>query len=284
MKGLRKVDRLTTGRRHVRAGSVSVTELITKQAARPESPSPVPAETTVTIDVPSDVPGDMPGEPETGPTSHRRPSPRGAQLAKITSLGVATIVLCGAVGIASTIAHQRQHDPETADRAGEQINGEQALLPGQLDRTLTPRGAKAATPPRPAPVTRTTRHTVPAAPRTTATARTAAAAPHSPAVVAPESDLDVVRRFYAHLPADPTVAFGLISPDLLHSTLGQFLDSWSLVRSVDVLQLREQADGVLVVVRMGLADGGHLQLQQLLTVAESPRRIVGVRLLSAQRN
>jgi hypothetical protein len=35
---------------------------------------------------------------------------------------------------------------------------------------------------------------------------------------------------------------------------------------------------------MQLADGGHLQLQQLLTVAESPRRIVDVELLSAQRN
>ena len=56
------------------------------------------------------------------------------------------------------------------------------------------------------------------------------------------------------------------------------------MRSVDVLDLRQQADGVLAVVRMQLADGGHLQLQQLLTVADSPRRIVGVELLSAQRN
>ncbi len=51
-----------------------------------------------------------------------------------------------------------------------------------------------------------------------------------------------------------------------------------------MLSLQQQADGVLAVVRMRLVDGGHLQLQQLLTVADSPRRIVGVRLLSAQRN
>jgi hypothetical protein len=37
-------------------------------------------------------------------------------------------------------------------------------------------------------------------------------------------------------------------------------------------------------VGMRLVDGGHLRVQQLLTVAESPRRIVGVQLLSAQRN
>jgi hypothetical protein len=272
------VDRLTTGRRHVRAGSVSVTELITKQAERPESPPPVQAETTATT-----VTIDVPVEPETGPTSHRRPSPRGAQLAKITSLGVATIVLCGAVGIASTIAHRHQDDAEATDHPAEQIGGEQALLPGQLDRTLTPRGAAAATPPRPAPATRTTHRAALPAPRTTT--RTATTTPpDSPAVAAPESDLDVVRKFYAHLPGDPAVAFDLIAPGLLHSTLGQFLESWSLVRSVDVLSLREQADGVLAVVRMRLVGGGHLQLQQLLTVADSPQRIVGVRLLSAQRN
>jgi hypothetical protein len=208
------VDRLTTGRRHVRAGSVSVTELITKQAARPESPPPVQAETETTVTIDRTV--DVPVEPETGPTSHRRAVTRGAQLAKITSLGVATIVLCGAVGIASTIAHQRQDDAEATDHPAEQINGEQALLPGQLDRTLTPRGAAAATPPRPAPATRT-HHATPPAPRTTARAATTTA-PDSPAVAAPRSGLDVVREFYAHLPSDPTVAFELVAPGLLHST------------------------------------------------------------------
>lgn len=265
-----QVDRLTTGRRHVRAGSVSVTELITKQAARPEA----------------DAPGttDAPVEPESAPASHRRPPSRGAQLAKITSLGVATIVLCGAVGIASAIARQHQENPDPADRPGARISGERALLPDELDRSLTPDGAAAVTPPKPAPTTQPAtpaRTTAPAEPRTSGGAGVSA---DSPAVPAPVSDLDLVREFYQHLPSDPAVAFGLISPDLLHSTLGQFLDSWSLVRSVQVLGLQERADGVLAVVRMKLAGGGHLQLQQLLTVAESPRRIVGVELLSAQRN
>jgi hypothetical protein len=153
-------------------------------------------------------------------------------------------------------------------------------LPDQLERTLRPSGANVVPVPRPEPATRAPSSAEPA-PTTSATPQ---ADPADEPAAAPESDLDLVRKFYENLPSDPAVAFDLISPDLLHSSLGQFLDSWSLVRSVDVLGLRQQAHGVLAVVRMRLAHGGNLQLQQLLTVAESPRRIVGVQLLSAQRN
>jgi hypothetical protein len=268
------VDRLTTGRRHVRAGSVSVTDLLTKQA-EPAAPAQVadPLSTATTIDMPV-VPA--------APTSHRRPSARGIQLAKATSLGVATIVLCGAVGVASMIAHQRENDAEAAGPPAEQIDGEQALLPDELDKSLTRDGAKAAKPPPPAPATHAPRTVAaaPPAPRSTAPAPRTTTAP----AAAPANELDVVRQFYRLLPRDPAVAFNLISPDLLHSTLGQFLESWSAVRSVEVLAIEKRADGVLASVRMRLADGGHLQLQQLLRVADAPRRIVGVELLSAQRN
>jgi hypothetical protein len=265
------VDRLTTGRRHLRAGSVSVTELITKQTEPPGADDSL--STTATIDMPV-IPA--------APTSHRRPAARGAQLAKATSLGVATIVLCGAVGVASMIAHQRANDADAAGSPAEQISGEQALLPDELNRSLNRDGAKATTPPRPAPATRAPRTlaAAPPAPRSTAPAPRTTTKP----TVAPTDELDVVRQFYRLLPRDPAVAFNLISPDLLHSTLGQFLDSWSAVRSVSVVGLEQRADGVLASVRMRLADGGHLQLQQLLTIADAPRRIVGVELLSAQRN
>lgn len=268
------MDRLTTGRRHVRAGSVSVTDLLTKQAEPAAAASVAdPLSTATTIDMPV-VPA--------APTSHRRPSARGVQLAKATSLGVATIVLCGAVGVASMIAHQRQNGTEVTERPAEQIDGEQALLPDELDKSLTRDGAKAAKPPPPAPATQVPRTVAaaPPAPRSTAppppTTTTAAAAA--------TNELDVVRQFYRLLPSDPALAFNLISPDLLHSTLGQFLESWSAVRSVEVLGIEKRANGVLASVRMRLADGGHLQLQQLLRVADAPRRIVGVELLSAQRN
>lgn len=268
------MDRLTTGRRRVRAGSVSVTELITKQAARPESPQG-------DVDVTADLPIVSGGTP----TSHRRPAMHGAQFAKITGLGVATAVLCGAVGIASTIAHQRQVENEAANRPAEPISGEQALLPDELDRTLTRGGAKAVAPPAPDPVTQAPRAEANPPPATTTTTAPATApADTGAAAPTPVSDLDVVRRFYETVPRDPAVAFGLISPELLHSTLGRFLESWSRVRSVDVLGLQKRADGVLAIIRMQLADGRHIQLQQLLTVADSPRRIVDVELLSAQRN
>lgn len=276
------MDRLTTGRRRVRAGSVSVTELITKQARRPESPAAV----TASVETPAEAPVDPPAEPAIDPlpAAHRRPPSRGAQLAKLTSLGVATIVLCGAVGFASMITQQRREEARTTQPAAE-ITGEQALLPSELNRTLpSPPGTSAASPAKPAPV---------AEPTQSAADTTAPARPEPPRSTTPEpdsgdpaplTDVALVQRFYELLPSDPGGAFDLISPNLLHSTLGQFLESWSPVRSVDVLSVREQADGVLAVVRMGLSDGGHLQLQQLLAVADSPRRIVGVQLLSAQRN
>jgi hypothetical protein len=274
------VDRLTTGRRHVRAGSVSVTELITKQATDSESPAPEPAGPATT--------GELPAVTDAGPTSHRRQVSRGAQLAKIAGLSLATAALCSAVGVATTIAHQRAEDTVSAPRPAARISGEQALLPDQLDRSLGRDGASAIPPPKPDPATNTPSATAEEATSTaTAPAADAKAAPDSPAAApAPQlaDDLDVVRRFYEVVPRDPELAFGLISPELLHSTLGQFLQSWSHVHSVDVLGLQQRADGVLAVVRMQLNGNRHLQLQQLLTVADSPRRIVGVELLSAQRN
>jgi hypothetical protein len=274
-----EVDRLTTGRRHVRAGSVSVTELITKQAASPQSildrrdedrPSAVTIERLAVPEAP------------TSPTSHRRASARGVQVIKATSLGVATIVLCGAVGIASTIAHQRQEHRAPTIGPAERISGEQALLPDELDRSLTDRDAPvASSKPAPSPATRTSSTVAgPPAPRPA----DPPPATKTPTATPPVSDVDLVRKFYEFLPREPATAFDLISPSLLHSTLGRFLRSWSLVRDVDVLGLTERADGVLAVIRMRLADGGHLQLQQLLTVADAPRRIVAVELLSAQRN
>ncbi len=267
------MDRLTTGRRHVRAGSVSVTELITKQAARSGSPPP--------LDAGAKVPAEV--AVAQLPTSHRRPTSGGVQLAKMTTLGVATMVLCGAVGVASTIAQQRADDSESPARPAEQISAEQALLPDELNRRLARDGETAVTPPSPAPATQVPRTTAPA-PRASSPAVTTAPPAPPPAVPAPASDLDLVRAFYDVLPSDPAVAFDLLSPELLHSTLGRFLDSWSQVRSVDVVALEQQADGVLAVIGIRLADGGHLQLRQLVTVAESPRRIVDVELLSARRH
>jgi hypothetical protein len=188
------------------------------------------------------------------------------------------------------IAHQRGDAGTPASRPTVQITGEQALLPDQLNQTLAPAGCAACArpaappvgPPAPEPNTNpehTDDQTV--APEA---AGTSAASDTSESVVAPPSDLDLVREFYKYLPTAPAHAFGLLSPDLIGTSFGEFLTSWSMVSSIDMVDLTQRADGVLAVVRMHLNDGGQLRVQQLLTVAESPRRIVGVQLLSAQRN
>jgi len=276
------VDRLTTGRRHVRAGSVTVTELITKQA----TPSPCTDSSPVERDYATEPMAAL-------PTTHRRPQNKGAQLAKLASLGVACAVLCGAVTIASMISHQRRDAAPPATRPTVRITGEQALLPDQLSETLPPEDAAtpapaapqaeepqvADAPPKLTDEAGTTGRTTTADQQSSGTAASA-----DSSEVAPVSDLDLVRQFYANLPQAPTTAFGLLSPELLNTSLGEFLQSWATVSSIDGVHVVQRADGVLATVRMRLSDGGHLRIQQLLTVAESPRRIVGVQLLSAQRN
>ncbi|OLF04977.1 hypothetical protein BLA60_38470 [Actinophytocola xinjiangensis] len=293
------MDRLTTGRRHVRAGSVHVTELINRQALRPGAPAPLAAPPTRTPDHARPRPtrprpaAAEPTEPlervmVVEPGSHRRPPSRGAQLAKLTSLGAATLVLCAAIATGAAISHQRSGET-AADRPALRITGDQAMLPDQLERSLPTSGA--ARPPAPAatpapePVETTTPSptaSAPVPPAATVTAEAPRAV--APPVAAPMSDVALVRKFYELLPANPDSAFDLLAPDLLSSTLGEFLDSWSTVRRIDVLEVREHAEGVIAVVRLALADGGAMRVEQLLTVADSPRWITGAQLLSAQRN
>lgn len=276
------MDRLTTGRRHARAGSVTVTELLIRQASPARCTDSSPAE-------PDDITDTIPVV--VAPASHRRPPARGTQFAKLASIGVAGAVLCGAVTVSSMISQQRRENAQSGARPTVQITGDQALLPDRLDRTLPKAYVPAPESPRQVPpaaeatvVPTTAPPAPPAAPAhvppggTTASANTGGTAP------APANDLALVRAFYENLPDAPAAAFELLSPELLHSDLGEFLQAWSRVVAIDTLELAQRADGVLATVRMRLLDGGHLRIQQLLTVAESPRRIVGVQLLSAQRN
>jgi hypothetical protein len=276
------VDRMTTGRRHIRAGSVHVTELINKQARRTGVPAPLAApsagsEPDTLVDVLEPIEPDLPAES------------KGFQLAKLTSIGAATLVLCGSVAAATMISHQRA-DQQVAERPTIRITGDQALLPDRLDHTLPSSGAPAPPVPRPAERPAPAKPPAPehntdhaehrAVPKTPAGTVGLAPAP----AVAPVSDADLVRMFYRLLPRDPSAAFGLISPSTLKASLGEFLDSWSTVEGVDIVNIHEQADGVVAVIRMTLGDGGRILMEQLLTVADSPHRIVAAQLLSAQRN
>lgn len=277
------MERPTTGRRHVRAGSVHVTKLIEKQASRSEPPAgPV-------------HPSSEPVAPLLEGAVHRRPPSTGVQAAKLTSLGIATIVLCGAVAMASMIARDR---PEHAQpqAPGLEITGEQALLPDQLNRTI-PAGESVGSPDSPAgdPMfapdpsgagepAEVMESTSEGTGQGHSTDGNTSASGATGSDIAPPSDLDLVRQFYSNLPAAPETAFGLLAPGLLDTSLGEFLDSWTTVSAIEDLQVTERGDGVLAVVGMRLADGSRLRIQQLMTVADSPRRIVGVQLLSAQRH
>ncbi|WP_459707145.1 hypothetical protein [Actinophytocola sp. KF-1] len=222
------------------------------------------------------------------PVSHRRPPARAAQLAKMASIGVAGAVLCGAVAVSSMISQQRRENAQPAVRPTVQITGDQALLPDRLGRTVAEAPAPApAPPPADEPVAASTpsaTSTAPPPPAATPSGGTSASADTGHAEPAPADDLALVRAFYENLPDAPADAFQLLAPELLNSGLGEFLRSWSHVVAIDSVDVVQQADGVLATVRMRLLGGGHLRIQQLLTVAESPRRIVGVQLLSAQRN
>lgn len=268
------VDRPTTGKRHVRSGSVHVTELIGKR-----------------IQLPADIDELVPHEP----TSHRPPQSRAATMAKIAVLSVATATLCGAVAAATVITRDREAADASA-RPSNQITGERALLPDELNRAVA--GARL-----PDPKTGSASATLskdqtgsPAIPpaRTgggaqgndrAAAGDIPAPAPKADQVRPKTSNRELVIEYYRLIESDPSRAFALLSGDVFKTTLGQFLGSWSGVSKVEVLEVVEQADGVVAVVRMQLIGGSQLRIKQLLTVADTvPQRIIGAELLSAQLN
>jgi hypothetical protein len=195
------------------------------------------------------------------------------------------------------VNHQRQDQaaqPAPA-RPPADISGEQALLPDLMNRAVPTSGidGKAELPveqtnanasdtidnpgPKPLPAAET-----PAPPPPDAT---------EPGTIAPNgaalSKQDTVRQYYRWIQATPdrARAFGLLDSNLLGTDLGSFVQSWATVTDLQVLDVHEQGNSVLAVVRIGLPDGSHLRIQQLLDVANTvPRRIVGAEILSAQRN
>jgi hypothetical protein len=276
------VDRLTTGRRYVRAGSVTVTELLSRQASQTHCTDSSPA--TLDDDVTDDVTDTIPVVLAANP--HRRAPARGAQLAKLASLGVAGVVLCGAVAVSSLVT-QRRDANQSAARPTVQITGEQALLPDKLDETLPTIPDPATSPAQHhagAPEETSAGHPAPSTATSATRTDSGTTASAGTVKIAPASDMELVREFYRHLPDAPAAAFDLLSADSVGTNLRDFLFSWSRVISINSVDVAQRADGVLAIVRMRMLGGGQLRVEQLLTVAESPRRIVGVQLLSAQRN
>ncbi|MBM7770191.1 hypothetical protein JOD54_000395 [Actinokineospora baliensis] len=299
------MDRPTTGRRRVRSGSVRVAELIQR---RPDAEcEPVDAEPvfTPTVD-PQPVrvvldraahrtvdhritDGPTADARTAGGPAERDPDSRAARLAKLTGLGVAVVTLCGAVAAATIVARDRDATRGAVAAAG-QITGERALLPHQLGRAVTgaddaadtrfePQSTGAASGSISPPPTTTS-----PVPSSSGQRRGDTSPAHWERGARPvTSNRELVLEYYRLIEINPRSAFELIAGDVLGTTLGEFLGSWTDVSRIEVLDVVERRDGVLAVLRLHLRDGVHLRVQQLLTVTRTaPQRIVGAELVSAQ--
>lgn len=254
-----------------------VSELIRNQ--------PLPFEITLCEPVPGqpdDVLDSLLDPGDHAPNSHRRPVSKAAQVAKIAGLGVASFALCASIAYGSMITHQRrvENTPEAATRPTMNINGEQALLPDRLNNVV-PKAGVTGFPELPGPPTNATDTidnrgpaTQPAEPQTKQNAAEGA----SPG----QTKKDLVEQFYRLVPTWPAQAFNLVDPTLLGTDLNKFVQSWSTVTGLEVLEVSERDDNVFAVVRLRLPDGSHLRVQQLLDVVN--KKIVGAEILSAQRN
>jgi hypothetical protein len=282
------VERPTSGRRHIRAGAITVAELIQNRPTPVRIPSRDEAATEEMVT-------GLLGEPQpdesqdAAPNTHRRAPARTRQLAKLAGLAVATGVLCASVAAATIINTHRQAATEAAARPVIEMTDEQALLPNLFtlgpatgpERRITTelptpnKGAATATMENPGP-----------GPAHSADAKKVTAGQQHPVPAEDPINAELVRRYYDLLANRPSLALGLLDNVLRTSDLSHFVNSWSQVRGIQVVDVQQRADGALLaVVEMVLPDGGTARVQQLLRVTESmPQRITGAEIISAQRS
>lgn len=251
------MERPSTGRRHVRAGSVHVLELISQRSlestpARPDPANDVPLEKLRPV-------------AEARPSSHRRTPSRASTLAKVSGLGIASLILCAAVAFGSLMAKHRQDAAATQrdPQPNLQITGMRALLPDSLNHPPAPE--------------------VPPGSPTSATGSVDKTKPSKPPHSAVPPRVAFVQRFYHLVRTKPEEALSLLDNRLLGTETGRFIRSWTTVVSLDVLDVHDRGSDVLAVIRLGLPGGTTLQVRQSIEVGQSPQRIVGARILSVQR-
>ncbi|WP_447004436.1 hypothetical protein ACRAKI_33225 [Saccharothrix isguenensis] len=209
------------------------------------------------------------------PPAVRRPPTRVVKLA-----GVATgaIVLFAAVATASIMAGNRPTGPEQPHAAAPAgINGASALRPDVLSAELG--GGE-----RPRPASAPAQHGAP--PAVDLPVEPAVVVPSAELVVGPNPQVDVVRRFFELLPANPADASRLLSRDLLGGDAGDFVASWDEVQAITIESTTLRPDGtVLAVVSMQERTGRWMRVEQVFRLTETTvPRIVGAEVLSAQRS
>jgi hypothetical protein len=280
----------TSGRRHDRAGAITVAELIKKQPSPIRIPSSEQAATEGFVE-------DLLG-PE-APAEQNRP--KASRAAKAAGLITGAVVLFASVATASVLAGNRPAGPSSPrNEPPLEISGVSALRPDLLNAQLHDQ----AVPPQVTiTVASATSSRAPAA--STAPTASANTSANTPAVTAdaraevlsqteatvpsiatgPQPQIDVVRTFYELLSTSPTAASTLLAPELLGTDPHEFAQSWTTIKKINLDDTTLRPDGsVLAVVSMQGSDGRWLRVEQLFTLTDSSvPRIVGTQLVSAQR-
>ena len=262
----------TTGRRHTRAGSITVAELIKNQPSPIRIPSREEAANEGLVE-------DLLGPEET--TQDKRRSTRAA---KAAGLVTGALVLFASVAAASVLAGNRPTGPDRP-RTGApiELSGSTALRPDLLSAKL---GGETA------PTNQTAAAPAPNPPIAADPKIDNAATPSAPVVAPPtvalgaQPKIDIVRRFFELLPAQSAAASRLLTPDLVGGSASDFVRSWSTIKAITVDSTTLRPDGtVLAEVSMQELDGRWLRVEQLFWFSDtSVPRIVATEVLSAQRS
>lgn len=257
----------TGGRRHSRAGSVSVAELIGKQPSPVRVPRREPAGRGPVADLLREPAHQCAPRPV-------KPSSRAVGLAS----GAAALLAFAAVVAVLAVTRSAGPPPRTVEPpAG--ITGPSALRPDVLSARL---GGRAGVPVR-APLP-----PGPLAADVPVDTPLEAGVTLPPREVAPRSkpQVEVVRHFYRLLPAKPADAVRLLAPDLVGGSAREFVAAWAGVRAITIESTALRPDGaVFAAVSLQEASGRWLRVEQLFELTgASPPRIADVRVLSAQRS
>jgi hypothetical protein len=286
------VDRPSTGHRRHDAGSITVVDLLRRQATGPvRIPS---AHEMATVQLTDELLGGS-AEPPAGPPVER---PRSwlARGAKLAGLALGSVVLCGSVYAASTLTQHRSPAPgPQGDPEDTVLTGIGALRPdtlaGQLGTTAQRQRTTAPTPtgvPEADAVAtgRATGSIIGSSTPATPTSTTATTTQEAGRSTANPSPADLVRDFYQLAATDPDLASRLLSPSLLHGKGANsgFDEAWSSLAGVQVESVRQlSSHSVQAVVRLRESDGTWLRVVEILHVTGGQQPLInGAELLSAQ--
>ncbi|MDU0294080.1 hypothetical protein [Saccharothrix longispora] len=252
----------TSGRRHSRAGSVSVAELIRKQPAPVRTPAPGRAAAH------GPVTGPVTDPPVPGP----RPSDRRGRRARLVGVAAGAALVLASVAAASLLAAHREAGPdEPRVEAPGPISGVSALRPDVLSDRLganrpgvPPLGASPVADDVPSPLGEDVHAILP---------------------TGPKPQVEAVRTFFELLPSKPVDASRLLSPDLLGDGAREFVAAWRGVRAITIESTSLRPDGtVLAVVSVQERGGDWMRVEQLFRLTDTTvPRIVDAEVLSAQR-